>query len=369
MLKRLRKLTWLLALAAMLSLAVPEAAAAETVVGWATADGPGPISFHDHHLGRDSAAGPNGQSAVGKWQPGNRKGSYAGFGLVLPPGGPVQVEVLLAYHLTAPVTEDYLEVTLHTGAGDAGPLVVPPEQLSEHVGTGGAGTLVLDFTGLYLFTRDELEGDGPSVDLFCRRHGPAEGADLHLDAVALQVTVAAVGPFDLLAGDQAATLRDLPPLLFDVSSPVMLAATDCPEPVCYLSIEDADGADVQIAVVLMPDGESIRVGFPDWRLDGPVDPVLSDVVAPASAPADGTSLAVVEIDVRDSDDWPLGGGVEMGVDSLLLGPAEIVMGPVHQGNGTYHLHLLSASPGAATVSVEAEGVTLASAPTVFFETP
>jgi hypothetical protein len=356
------------ALVALLVLAPAPVTAAETVTVWATADGAGSTTFQDHHLGRDSAAGPNGLYATGRWTGGERRGSYGGFGLLLPPGEPVEVEVLLAYHLTAPLTTNRLEITLETPSSSAGPVVLGAEELSVHVGAANTGILAVDLAALQTFTRAELEG-GPFVDLYCRRNGPDDGADLRVDAVGLRVTVAAVGPFDLQAGDDAAVTRELPPLFLDVSSPATLASADCPEPICYLNVQDAGGAGVEISVVLMPDGETIRVGFEDRRPDAPVDPALSGVAAPEAIPADGATLAVVEIEVRDQDGWPLGGGVEMDVDPAWLGPAAVVGEFFHVGDGTYRLQLQSHLPGEATVVIEAEGVVLLDAPTVLFQSP
>jgi hypothetical protein len=363
-----KQLGGLAVLVAALVLAPVPSPAAETLTVWANADGPGSVAFRDHHLGRDAASGPNGLNATGRWGGGERRGSYAGFGLTLPPGEPVEVELLLAYHLTAPLTDNRLEVTLETAASSAGPVVLPAEELNAHVGAASAGILAVDFGALQAFTRAELEG-ALSVDLYCRRNGPGDGADFRLDAVGLRVTVAAVGPFDLQAGDAAATTRQLPPLLLDVSSPATLPAADCPDPICYLNVQDAGGADVEISVVLMPDGETVRVGFEDRRPDAPVDSVLSGVAAPDAIPADGATLAMVEIDVRDHDGWLLGGGVEMDVDPAWLGPAAVVGGFLHVGDGTYRLQLRSHLPGTATVVIEAEGVVLLDAPTVLFQSP
>ena len=333
---------------------------AHAATAWATADGPGPNKFTNHSMARDAAAGPNGTFATGAWMGTMRSSTFSGFGLALPPGDPGRVEVVLDLYLSgAPVGGDRVSLMMTTSAGDIGPVLVPTTALQAHVGAPAAGEVRVRFDLLHTFTRAELEGP-LSVKVALRNQGPGGSVFLNLDAVGLDVAAVPVpGVFDLRLADQPELLAGQAPQLLDVLAPVTLTAVDCLNPFSSLMVTDQFNQPVDVSVGLMPDGETIRVGFDDGLLVAPVDPLLSSLLAPSGpVTADGASTAQIRVDVRDASGWGLGGRLDFQLDSTSLSPAEVVGGLVDRGDGTYFLNLVALSPGDATVQVTVEGVTL-----------
>ena len=341
----------------------------QAATAWATADGPGPNKFVNHPMARDAASGPNGSFATGTWEGPMRSSTFSGFGLTLPTGEPGRVEVVLGLYLSDPVSSDRVSVMMTTSAGDIGPVLLSTTELNTHVGPGAAGQVRARFDLLHAFTRAELEGP-LSVKVALRRQGGGESPFLHLDAVGLHVSAVPVpGIFDLRLADDPAVLAGQMPRLFDVTSPVTLAAADCLNPFSSMMVTDQFGQPVDLMVGLMPDGETVRVGFDDGQLVAPVDPLTSGLSAPAGPfAADGVQSARVRIDVRDAAGWGLGGRLDFQLDASTLAPAEMVGDLVDLGDGTYFLDLVALAPGDATIQVTVEGVTLAPA-TVSFSAP
>jgi hypothetical protein len=336
---------------------------------WATTDGSSPSHFEDHSMGHDDAQGPNGTFAVGRWSGNTRHGAYSGF--TLPAAGlqPAEVRVVLFGYVTAPVQNNKVNVYLNTPGGNFGPLTLGPARLNQQVGAGAAGAWVVDFSSAYSFPAGALDG-AVDADLRLVRQGPDDGAELHLDAVSLEVRLEdPQETFALWLGSDASTLDAQAPHLLDVDAPVDLAELGCPADLCFLRVRDSAGDGRSLSVLLLPDGDTLRVGFEDGREEAPVDADLSLVGAAATGPADGTTLVRVRVTPCDGSGLPLGEGVFLRLDPDFLGPAEAVNGFTHQGDGTYTMDLVAADSGDAVLVVEADGVALAASPVVHFVAP
>jgi len=228
---------------------------------------------------------------------------------------------------------------------------------------------VVDFSSAYAFPAGALAGV-VDADLRMVRQGPDDPAEFYLDAVGLEVRMEdPQETFALWLGSDASTLDAQAPHLLDVNAPLDLDELACPSDLCFLRVRDAAGDGRTLSVLLLPDGGTLRVGFEDGREDAPVDADLSLVKAAATAPADGTSLVRVQVTPCDGSGLPLGEGVFMRLDPDLLGPAEVVNGFTHQGNGTYAMDLVAAASGDAVLVVEADGVALTAAPRIQFLAP
>jgi hypothetical protein len=356
-------------LALSLSLTTGAARGAAEMTAWATADGTSPAHLVSHEAAADAAGGPNGTYAVGSWSGPARHGSWGGFGLTLPAWTPTRVELLLAGYVTAPVTKSFVSLTLQADGVGYGPVVLTAAGLNTRTGAAAAGVWAVDLTALFSLPTGALAGD-VELDLRLLRHGPDEGAELWLDAVGVRARVEnPAETFDLWMSGDAATLEAAPPARLDVSAPVDVAVGECPYRICYVQVRDSSGESRKLSVLLLPDGETVRVGFDDGRADAPVDGSLSVAVAPAEGLADGVSRVRLEVTPRDAAGLPLGEGVNLRLDPDLLGPAGPVGSWRHLGNGTWALDLAAMAPGFAVSAVTADDVALQQAPQTLFVAP
>jgi hypothetical protein len=343
--------------------------AVSDVNAWGTTDGSSPSHFQDHGLGHDDVLGPNGSTALGSWTGNARHGAYSGFALPTSSMKPTLVRVVLHGYVTAPVSNNKVDVYLNTPGGNFGPLTLGAAHLNQRVGAAAAGEWVVDFSSAFSFPVGALAG-AVDADFRLVRQGPDDGAELHVDAVALQVRLEDPNEtFDLWLGTDASTLDATAAHQLDVDAPLDLDELQCPGDMCYLRVRDSAGDGRALSVLLLPDGSTMRVGFEDGREDAPVDADLSVVEAAAVAPADGNTLVTVTVTPCDGSGLLLGEGVFMRLDPDFLGPAEVVGAFTHQGGGVYAVDLVAAGTGDAVLVVEADGVQLTSEPVIQFTAP
>jgi len=319
---------------------------------------------------------PMGPNAVGTWQGASTQGSYSGFNIPDQAWIPTMVRVTLVGYVTGRLPADHrVGVTLMTPGGNPGPpnyghpLELGAASLNEHVGAAAAGTWVVDFSLYYALPAGSMQGQ-VDVNIKLLRQAPSAGYELHLDAIGVEVRMEDPNEvFDLWLGNDAAALDGSAPYLPGIARTVDLGAADCPWDICFVRVRDGAGAGRILSVLLLPDGDTFRIGFKDGREDAPVDAALSLVVAPATAPADGVSLVRVTVTPYDAGGLPLGEGVSLRLDPASLGPAEVVGGFTHQGDGSFVILLRAARPGDAMLVVQADGVTLNQSPVVSFVAP
>jgi hypothetical protein len=284
-------------------------------------------------------------------------GTYSGFDFSSASGSLFDVEVLLAGHLTAPLRSDQIQISLTRNGGTPIRTMVAQDDLNDHVGAGQAGVVATNFWSVQPLTQADLSTTF-TVYVYCKGKGN-DGSLLYLDAVGLRVTERDPnGVFDLRIVADPSQAAQSAVMLTDVSSPVTVSASSCPQPLCVMQILDAAGDTLPLGVALMPDGGTVRVGFDDGRWDAPVDAFASQVQGPGHGVANGVSTVRIDITICDASGWFLGAGLDVRIDAFDLGLATISDELVDRGDGRYFVELTSSTPGVATVTVTAEGVVL-----------
>ena len=180
----------------------------------------------------------------------------------------------------------------------------------------------------------------------------------------------AVPPMSVHRTNDPATVRGSAPAAVAVQSPYDDAPgvlDDGQMHVYY--VEDDAGDPVRIAVHKNLPLSTVRISFDDEDpFSAPVDAALSGVtLAPATIPADGSTIALVTIFPRDAAGVPLGTGLDISLDGSALWPGSL-LGPVtDEGNGLYTARILSSAPGQGDVWVTVEGILLSAEPSVTYE--
>jgi hypothetical protein len=169
--------------------------------------------------------------------------------------------------------------------------------------------------------------------------------DASLVRNALPLAIVSTSPFD-----------DTPGLLSDGQLHFYVATDDGAQPV-WISLHKNTGLD------------TVRISFDDedpWS--APIDPSLSSVELSATTiPADGYTVVYVTVVPRDATGVELGRGLDVRADGSALWPGSVVGSVTDEGDGSYTVQILSATPGQGEVWITVEGVALDDTPTLVYE--
>jgi invasin-like protein len=177
----------------------------------------------------------------------------------------------------------------------------------------------------------------------------------------------AAGPFEVRRGLQGSSLDGTADVSIVTSAPfdeTVLRSHDASS--YFYAVFDASGSQLDISVDKLAGTGVVRLGFDDGDpQSAPVSASASSVAAsPASIQAGGVEFTTITIVPRDADGAMLGRGLAVSVDAALLWPVNPT-GPIQDmGDGRYVVEGTAMVPGTGLVRATAEGVVLASSPTV-----
>lgn len=176
----------------------------------------------------------------------------------------------------------------------------------------------------------------------------------------------AAGPFEVRRGLEGSSLgsADISIVTTAPFDESVLRSNDASS--YFYAVFDASGSQLDISVQRLPDSGVIRLGFDDGDpQSAPVSASSSSVAAaPSSIQAGGVEFTTITIVPRDADGAILGRGLAVSLDAALLWPVTPT-GPVQDmGDGRYVVEGTAMVPGTGVVQATAEGVVLASSPTV-----